>query len=321
MNRTRRVLVTGGAGFIGSHLVDALVRAGHRVTVLDDFSSGHRSNLADAVAADDDVEIAAADLRDFDAVFHAMQGCDAVFHLGALGSVPRSVAEPIPTHQVNATGSVHVFEAARRLGVRRVVVASSSSVFGDSTASPKREEDLGRLLSPYAASKRTMELYGEAFASLSGVEVVALRYFNVFGPRQSPSSAYAAVIPRFFAAALRGASPVIYGTGEQSRDFTYVGDVVEANLRALSAPLPEGRSLIVNVARGGKITVNELWRAVASLTGASSEPEYRAERPGDILHSCAATERLRSWLGWVPETSPAEGLAASLGFYRELLEV
>jgi len=316
----RTCLVTGGAGFIGSHLTDALLKDGWNVRVLDDFSTGRRANLPDVSR---DVEIVEGDLRHPAAAHRAAKGCEVVFHLGALGSVPRSVENPVLTHEVNVTGSVNVLTAARDAGARRVVVASSSSVYGDAPDAVKREEGLGNPLSPYAVSKRAMELYGQVFALRYGFEVVALRYFNVFGPRQDPDAAYTAVVPRFFRAALRGTRPVIHGDGEQTRDFTFVADVVEASLRASAAAVPGG-FLVSNVALGGRVTVNRLWRAIAGLTGAAepaAQPEYRPPRPGDVLHASASTERLRGWLGWAPAISLEEGLDRSVAFYRARLEV
>jgi nucleoside-diphosphate-sugar epimerase len=309
----RTCLVTGGAGFIGSHLTDALLVHGWNVRVFDDFSTGRRPNLA---GVSRDAEIVEGDLRDPSAVHRAAKGCEVVFHLGALGSVPRSVENPGLTHEVNVTGSVNVLTAARDAGARRVIIASSSSVYGDAPDAVKREEDLGNPLSPYAVSKRAMELYGQVFALRYGFEVVALRYFNVFGPRQDPDAAYTAVVPHFFRAALRGARPVIYGDGEQTRDFTFVADVVEASVRASAAPVPGG-FLVSNVALGGRVTVNRLWGAIAGLTGAADHPEHRPPRPGDVLHASASTERLRGWLGWAPAISLEEGLDRSFASYRE----
>lgn len=313
------VLVTGGAGFIGSHLVGALLEAGARVRVLDDFSCGRRENLAALERFAGSLEVVAGDVRDRAAVAGAVAGARVVFHLAALGSVPRSVAEPLATHEVNATGSLHVFVEAAAAGAARVVLASSSSVYGDSRAARKSEETLGAPLSPYAASKRAMELYAEALSGLGATEFVALRFFNVYGPRQDPRSAYAAVVPRFFSAALSGRRPVVYGDGEQSRDFTYVGDVVRACLGAAAAPLPAGRFVVANAACGGSTSVNALWQAVARATGSTAEPEHVPERKGDIRDSCASPERLRSWLGWAPATPLSEGIVATAPYYRELL--
>ncbi len=234
-----RVLVTGGAGFIGSHLVDALVARGDTVRVLDNFSTGRRENL---VAVQDQIELVEGDLRDPDAVAQAVNGVDLVFHQGALPSVPRSVADPLTSHEVNSTGTLRLLLAARDAGVRRVVVASSSSVYGDTPTLPKVEMMATSPRSPYAISKLASEQYAGSFAQLFDLETVALRYFNVFGPRQDPYSSYAGVIPRFCLAAWRGESCLIYGDGQQSRDFTFVADVVQANLLAAAAPEASGHT-------------------------------------------------------------------------------
>ena len=293
-------LVTGGAGFIGSHLVDALLDAGQRVRVLDDLSSGRRENLPDSAA----VEFRAGDIRDLAAVQSACAGAAVVFHLAALGSVPRSMKDPATSLAVNVAGTANVLTGARDAGVRRVVYASSSSVYGDSEALPKREGDEGRPLSPYALSKAMNEELADVYARCFGLETIGLRYFNVFGPRQQPDGPYAAVIPRFFKACLTGSGPVIYGDGLQSRDFTFVSDAVRANLLAASAPASSAAAAY-NVAGGRAVTVNDLAAAVRSLVGGGAPPRYEPPRAGDIAHSSAdrcsiAAEPVRAG----PEAAP-----------------
>jgi nucleoside-diphosphate-sugar epimerase len=307
-------LVTGGAGFIGSHLVDALLDAGHRVRVLDDLSSGRRENLPDAGA----VEFRAGDIRDLAAVGSACAGAAVVFHLAALGSVPRSMKDPATSLAVNVAGTANVLTGARDAGVRRVVFASSSSVYGDSEALPKREGEEGRPLSPYALSKAMNEELADVFARCFGLETIGLRYFNVFGPRQQPDGPYAAVIPRFFKACLTGSGPVIYGDGLQSRDFTFVADAVRANLLAAAAPASSAAA-VYNVAGGRAVTVNDLAAAVDSLVGGGAPPRYEPPRAGDIPHSRADLTRARAGLGFEPATSFVDGLAKSLPYYAALV--
>lgn len=306
------VLVTGGAGFIGSHLVDALLDLGARVRVLDDLSTGYRGNLGHARGR---VELLEDDVRDPEACLHACSGVSLVFHQAALGSVPRSMKDPATTIAVNVSGTANVFAAARDAEVRRVVYASSSSVYGDGATLPKREGEEGRPLSPYALSKAMNEELAEVFTRCFGLELVGLRYFNVYGPRQDPSGPYAAVIPRFFAACRAGEPPRIFGDGEQTRDFTYVADAVRANLLAAGAPAAAcGRAY--NVAGGRQTTLNRLAREIRSLTGCGAEPVHEAPRPGDVRHSRADPVRAKEALGFVAEVPLAEGLRRSLEFYR-----
>jgi len=310
------LLVTGGAGFIGSHLVEALVGQGAQVRVLDNLSSGRRANL-DAVLGD--VELVVADIRDPVACRNACSGAQLVFHQAALGSVPRSMADPATTIAVNVTGTANVFAAARDAGARRVVYASSSSVYGDSQKLPKREGEEGRPLSPYALSKVMNEQLAEVYGRCFDMELIGLRYFNVYGPRQDPQGPYAAVIPRFFAACLAGRAPVIFGDGEQSRDFTFVADVVEANLAAATAPsAAEGRAY--NVAAGAPTTVNQLARLVAEVAGVAVEPVHEPPRAGDVLHSAADPELARESLGFSAHTPLADGLRAAAGYYRRIAQ-
>jgi nucleoside-diphosphate-sugar epimerase len=308
------VLVTGGAGFIGSHLVDALLEMGAEVRVLDNLSTGLASNLAHCRQ---DIELIEADLRDPEAVARACDGRRHVFHQAALGSVPRSMADPATTIMVNVSGTANVFAAARDAGVGRVVYASSSSVYGDSSRLPKVEGEEGAPLSPYALSKRMNEDLAETFARCFDMDLVGLRYFNVYGPRQRPDGPYAAVIPRFFSAALEGRPVVIYGDGEQSRDFTFVADAVQANLLAATASGVRGHAA-VNVAGGGRATsVNLLASRILAVVGSSLAPRHEPERPGDVKHSLADLSRARDLLGYAPATDLDSGLAASLAHYAE----
>jgi nucleoside-diphosphate-sugar epimerase len=311
----RTCLVTGGGGFIGSHLVDALLDRGDAVRVLDDWSNGNAANMESRNAR---LDVLSGDIRDLDLVSRCASGCDIVFHQAALGSVPRSLADPGRTHDVNVNGSFTVFRAAWAAKVARVVFASSSSVYGDHPGLPKVEENLGTPLSPYAASKRATEVEAAGIARSYGMTFVGLRYFNVYGPRQRADSPYAAVIPLFFQAALRGLSPRIHGDGAQSRDFTFVSDVVEANLLAAAAPIPPGSAPVFNVSRGERVTITELWQAIAKETGAGVEPEHVAPRPGDVRHSLASLEAARRDLFYRPRIALAEGLARSAPSYRSL---
>jgi nucleoside-diphosphate-sugar epimerase len=307
------VLVTGGAGFIGSHLVDALLAAGARVRIFDNLATGLSSNLARVAG---EVEVHEADLRDLEACRLACDGVELVFHQAALGSVPRSVKDPATTIAVNVGGTANLLTAARDAGVRRVVYASSSSVYGDSEALPKREGEEGRVLSPYAASKRMNEDLADVFYRGFGLELVGLRYFNVYGARQRPDGPYAAVIPRFFAAAYAGEAPLIYGDGEQSRDFTYVDDAVRANLLAAGAPAAAcGRAF--NVAGGRRISVNELAAEVRRLAG-GPPPLYEAPRAGDVRHSLADLAAAGELLGYRPRVELAEGMARTADAFRPI---
>ncbi len=311
-----RYLVTGGAGFIGSHLVEALVAQGASVRVLDNLSTGCLANL-DAVA--DHVEWIEGDIMDREALDFAMRGVTVVFHQAALASVPRSVADPLATHQVCANGTLHVLLAARDAGVRRVVYAGSSSAYGNppgsgDTVSPKRETDLVQPLSPYAAAKLAGEHYCAAFAQVYGLETVRLRYFNVFGPRQRADSPYAAVIPRFIEAMTAARQPLIHGDGRQSRDFTFVTDVVSANLLAASAPGVSGR--VYNVACGRRTSLLELVDLLGELLGQPIKPVHDQPRPGDVRHSLADINRARTDLGYEPRFDMHTGLRNCLEWWQ-----
>jgi nucleoside-diphosphate-sugar epimerase len=303
------VLVTGGAGFIGSHLVDALLERGARVCVLDNFLTGKRENLRSAGGR---VELIEGDIRDRKSCADACRGVSLVFHEAALGSVPRSIEDPATTIDINVAGTAALFTAARDAAVHRVVYASSSSVYGDSTALPKREGEEGRPLSPYALSKVMNEQLADIYARCFGIEFVGLRYFNVFGPRQDPNGPYAAVVPRFFAAVKAGEQPVIYGDGEQSRDFTYVKDVVDANFHAAGAP-PEACGRAYNVAPGKRTTILDLARHIIALHRAALVPQFLAPRPGDVAHSQADSSQARLALGFTARWTLKDGLKAMAG--------
>lgn len=310
-----RVLVTGGAGFIGSHLVRACLERGHEVRVLDDLSSGSRRNLR---GFESDLELVEASIVDLEATRGAARGVEVVFHQAAIASVPLSVDDPVRTHAVNASGTVNVLEAARRAGSRRVVIASSSAVYGDDETLPKVETLPPSPLSPYALQKLESELYAERYEALYGLETVALRYFNVYGPRQDPSSMYAGVIPRFSVALAEGHPPRIYGDGRQSRDFVFVEDVVAANLAAASVALPPEWAPI-NIGGGCSVTVLELVERMAKVLGIPRlQPVFEPARAGDVRHSRADVSRARQRLGWKPTTDLDAGLAVTVPYYVDL---
>ena len=305
-------LVTGGAGFIGSHLVEALAGSGCRVTVLDDLSSGHRANLDGSPG---EVRFLQADIRDPEAVADAVAGCEVVFHLAAVVSVPQTAEDPLGSAAVNETGSLLLFEAARAARVRRVVFASSSAVYGDEPTLPKREEMAPKPLSPYAVQKLAVEHYLRVYTDLFGLASVGLRFFNVFGPRQDPSSPYSGVISIFMARALSGNPPLIHGDGLQTRDFVFVGDVVRALIAAANSPAAPGR--VFNVGTGRAVTILRLWEVIAALAGARSSPGYGPPRPGDVPHSVAAIAAAQAALGYAPRVGFEQGLEQTLAWYRE----
>ena len=305
------MLVTGGAGFIGSHIAERLLELGHRVRIIDDFSTGRRENIA---AFADNLDVIEADIRDRSAVEAAVRGVEVVFHEAALASVPRSVDDPVSSNEVNVGGTLNVLMAARAAGVRRVVFASSSSVYGDTPELPKREDMKPSPASPYAVGKLAAENYCGVFSSLFDLECVSLRYFNVFGPRQDPSSQYAAVVPLFLSALLEGRPPLIYGDGEQSRDFTYVSNVVDANILAMDRNGVAGE--VLNVACGSTSTVNELLAELRDITGSALEAEHAAPRPGDVRHSYADVSRAVGALGFSPRVGFREGLERTVEWFR-----
>jgi len=315
-----RFCVTGGAGFIGSHLVEYLARLREEVVVLDDLSAGSLDNIAPVA---DQVRFVQGSICDPAAVADAVAGCDYVLHQAALTSVPRSVEAPAEYYEVNAMGTLQVLEAARKAGVQRVVLASSSSVYGDAdeeaaAREPKREAQLPAPLSPYAASKAANEHQAAVYSATLGLPVVVVRYFNVFGPRQLPDSPYAAVIPKFAAAMLKGELSVIYGDGEQTRDFTYVENVVKGNILAVRSGVP-GR--IYNIACGIPTSVKQLLKMVSQGLGAPAKAKTKPARPGEILHSTADIARAREELGYSPPVDLETGLAKTLEGYREAVKV
>ena len=303
-------LVTGGAGFIGSHLATRLVRDGHAVRVFDNLSTGSLANL-DHIKSE--VDFREGDLCDLAAVESAVTGVDVVFHQGALASVPRSVDKPLDSHAACATGTINILDASRRSGVRRVVYAASSSAYGNQKTMPKHEGQVPEVLSPYAAAKLAGELYCEAFASTYGLETVRLRYFNVFGPRQDPNSQASAVIPRFIAALLKGDQPTIYGDGSQSRDFTYIDNVVEANMLAASAPGVSGR--VYNAACGDSLDLVTLLRLICESLNVPFAPYFAPPRVGDIQHSWADISAAVRDLGYSVKVSAREGLDRTVAWY------
>jgi nucleoside-diphosphate-sugar epimerase len=308
-----RYLVTGGAGFIGSNLVRQLLARGDTVRVLDNFSTGRRENL-DELA--DRIEVVEGDLRSDDDVRRAMANVRYVLHLGALGSVSRSVQDPMTTHEVNATGTLRVLIAARDAGVERVVLSSSSSVYGNTPVLPKQEDMTPTPLSPYALSKLSGEHHARLFFTLYGLRTYSLRYFNVFGPRQNPKSQYAAVIPLFVDALRAGQPPTIHGDGEQTRDFTYVDDVIAANLACCVAPEAAAGG-VFNVAWGNRISVKELARRIGQLVGREIAPVHQAPRVGDVRDSQADATRAHQLLGWQPRVSFADGLQRTVDWFMK----
>ncbi len=310
----RTMLVTGGAGFIGSHIVEALIQRGDQVRVLDNLSTGRRSNLQ---PFGDRVELITGDLNDRDAVEKAVADVDCVFHEAALASVPRSVEHPLETNAACVTGTLNLLDAARRGGVRRLVYAASSSAYGDKeTGGAKKETDCPEPISPYGVGKLAGEYYCRAFTATYGFETVCLRYFNVFGPRQDPDSPYSAVIPLFITAILAGGRPTIFGDGHQSRDFTFVANVVHANLLAADAADAPGK--VFNAANGHSISLLELLAAMNGLLGTAVEPDFQPERPGDVRDSLADITEARKILGYEPQVDFDEGLQRSIEYYRQL---
>jgi UDP-glucose 4-epimerase len=302
------VVVTGGAGFIGSHLVEALLSEGYRVRVVDNLSTGRRANLAQLEGRYDWLE---GDLADYELCRRAVEGADSVFHEAAIPSVPRSVREPLQSHASGPTATLNMLEASRHAGVKRFVFAASSSAYGETEELPKHEEMVPRPLSPYAAGKLTGEYYVSVYAKTIGLDGVSLRYFNVFGPRQDPSSPYSGVISLFSRAMSEGRRPTIFGDGEQTRDFTYVSNVVAANLGALRSERPlEGG--VFNVGTGRRISLLDLVAAINNVLGTNIEPEFRPTREGDVRHSLASLDRIQATLNYHPSVNFEEGLRRTL---------
>jgi len=315
---TRVFVVTGGAGFIGSHLVERLLRdhSEAHVRILDDFSTGSMANLPFAAGAGERLEIVRGDIRDLATVERAAAGAGVIFHQAAMRSVPRSVADPLGANASNVTGTLHVLEAARRAGCKRVVYASSSSVYGDRPDLPKREDQPPAPISPYAVSKAAGEQYAAVWHRLYGVETVGLRYFNVFGPRQDPASEYAAVIPRFILWGLRGAPLEVHGDGHQSRDFTYIDNVVDANCRAAEAPDAAG---VFNVGCGDRVSLLDIIARLEALLGHAVERRHTPVRAGDVPHTLADIERAGKLLGYTPLVGFDEGLRRTFDHFRRSL--
>jgi nucleoside-diphosphate-sugar epimerase len=312
MSLTTRVLVTGGAGFIGSNLADELIRQGASVRIIDNFVSGYRENLEEISGDFDFVE---GDLNDDQALARAIEGAEIVFHQAALPSVPRSVDNPRETHQACVNGTFNLLVKAKDSGVRRVIYAASSSAYGDQAVLPKVETMNPEPLSPYAAAKLTGEYYCRVFSQVYGMDTLSLRYFNVFGPRQDPSSTYSGVISRFIDALMKDGTPTIYGDGEQTRDFTFVANVVAANLRA--AETTAGIGEVMNVANGEKVSLNQLLETLKTITGkADVEPEYLPARNGDVKHSQADNSRAVQWLDYKQLVGLEEGLTRTIEWWK-----
>ncbi len=305
-------LVTGGAGFIGSNLVEELTKRGEKVTVIDNFSTGKKENIEEFVPR---IELVQGDIRNLDRVREAVEGVDFVLHEAALASVARSIENPLATNETNVNGTLNVLIAAREAGVKRVIYASSSSVYGDNPTLPKREEMVPNPLSPYAVSKLSAEYYSQVFCRIYGLETVILRYFNVFGPRQDPVSQYAAVIPKFITAMLNRKAPTIYGDGEQSRDFTFVENVVEATILACAEERIAGE--VFNIGGGKRTTINHLAKLTSRLLDRNVEAIHTHPRAGDVRHSLADISKAGRLLNYQPHTNLEEGLERTLEWYRE----
>jgi len=307
-----KYLVTGGAGFIGSNIAEELVKRGHPVRIIDNFFTGKRENISSFL---DKIELIEGDIRDYDVCKRALEGVDFVSHQAALPSVPRSIEDPLLTTEINIKGTLNILLASREAKVKGFVFASSSSVYGDDPNLPKKEGNVGNPLSPYAISKLAGEKYCRVFSQIFGLSTVCLRYFNIFGPRQDPSSQYAAVIPNFINRMLKGESPTIFGDGEQSRDFTYVSNVVEANILASKAQGISGE--IFNIAWGEKTTVNSLALNLNEILKEEISPSYDEPRPGDVRHSFADISKAKKMLKYEPLVSFGKGLKETVSWYKE----
>jgi len=313
-----KVLVTGGAGFIGSNLVHALINDDRitAVKVLDNLETGRFANIS-IFKNHPKFEFIEGDIRNYAICLGAAEGIDLTSHQAALGSVPRSVKDPITTHEVNATGTLNIFNAARENKIKRVVYAASSSTYGDHPGLPKIEDKIGLPISPYGVTKLVNELYAKVFAELYQIEFIGLRYFNVYGPHQNPAGPYAAVIPLFVKSILENISPVINGAGDTSRDFTFVEDVVQANLLAMFTENSSAVNQVYNIAKGEQTTLNELFETLKNISGKDIDPIHGPERSGDIKHSLADISKARKLLGYNPSTSPAEGLRKTFEWYKK----
>lgn len=320
------ILVTGGAGFIGSNLTEALLQEGYRVTVLDNFATGHIRNLLPLLEQyPDALTLQVGDIRNIDDCRKAAEGATYVFHQAALGSVPRSIKDPVTSNDVNVSGFLNMLVASRDAGARRFIYAASSSTYGDSPSLPKVEDVIGKPLSPYAITKYVNELYADVFARTYGIECIGLRYFNVFGRRQDPNGAYAAVIPLFVKQLMQHKSPVINGDGEHSRDFTYIDNVIQMNLLAMQTTRPEAVNTVYNTAYGERTTLNQLVRYLKEYLSehdpaiADIDPVHGPNRSGDIPHSQANIDKAKTLLGYNPKYSLKEGLKEAVRWYRENL--
>lgn len=310
-----RFLVTGGAGFIGSNIVEALLDMGFFVRCLDNFSTGKRENIAPFLS-NENFELLEGDIRNFDTCMQACEGIDYVSNQAAWGSVPRSIELPLDYEDINIGGTLNMMEAAKRQGVKRFVYASSSSVYGDEQTLPKTEERIGKVLSPYALTKKVCEEYGRLYTTLYGLETVGFRYFNVFGRRQDPHGFYAAVIPKFVKNLLEDKAPTINGDGKQSRDFTYIENVIEANLKGMLAP-SEATGQVYNIAYGGRVYLIDLYNKLCELMGKDIKPNFGPDRAGDIKHSNADISKARQMLGYDPDYDFDKGIELTIDWYKE----
>jgi UDP-N-acetylglucosamine/UDP-N-acetyl-alpha-D-glucosaminouronate 4-epimerase len=317
-----RILVTGGAGFIGANLVERLLKEERvqAVRVLDNLSTGSADNVEHLMASPK-FEFVQGDIRDHSACMKACEGMHVISHQAALGSVPRSIKDPITTNEVNIGGTLNVFMAAKENNIKRIVYAASSSTYGDHQDLPKKENYIGKPLSPYAVTKYVNELYADVFSRLYGLEFIGLRYFNVFGPRQNPKGPYAAVVPLFVEALLKGKALVINGDGKHSRDFTYIGNVVQANILSLFTNNKEAVNQVYNIAYGQQTSLLQLAQYLTTISGFAVEPMHAPERPGDVKHSLADISKAKQLLGYDPEVSVEEGLRKTFEWYKEKLNV
>jgi UDP-N-acetylglucosamine 4-epimerase len=313
-----KILITGGAGFIGSNLAKVLIQDKRisAVKILDNLETGNIKNLS-SIRNNPKLEFIEGDIRNYSICLGASEGIDIILHQAALGSVPRSVEDPVTTHEVNASGTINVFNAARINKVSRVIYAASSSTYGDHPGLPKVEDKIGSPISPYGVTKLMNEIYAKVFADLYKMEFIGLRYFNVYGPHQNPAGPYAAVIPLFIKSFLSESSPLINGPGEHSRDFTFVDDVVQANIKSMFTNEPKAINQVFNIAKGEKTTLNELVSILNQITGKNIEGNHGPERSGDIKHSLADINKAKNLLGYDPSTTPVEGLKKTYNWYRE----
>jgi UDP-N-acetylglucosamine 4-epimerase len=314
----KRILITGGAGFIGSNLTEALLNRSdvELVRVLDNFSTGYKHNVEEFLKHPK-YEFVEGDIRNYDDVLTATKGIEGISHQAALGSVPRSLKDPMTSNNVNVLGSMNVFHAAKELGVDRVVYASSSSVYGDDPLSPKEEDRLGNVLSPYAASKRSIEMYARAFSNVYSFRFIGMRYFNVFGPRQNAQGAYAAVIPQFITAILNGEQPTIFGDGSQTRDFTYIDNVLQMNIKALTTSNNDAFNRFYNVACGSTTSLNRVYEILAACAHSNIIPFYGEPRQGDIKDSLANISLAKKMIGYQPSIQIEEGLQKTFDWFKE----